>query len=279
VSLGTHLAKAGVHEHRNEPEKRSAELELAEKDAYALKRFASLPEAVVYRWLYFREVDREEEVLDELRRASEKTDHVYATYCCALTLYRRGQPGDLEEALRVLEKRQGTYNDRLLPFVLAERDYRKPDWPARALKVSAEYAAQSRDGAAVMDTQAALLCLLGKKGDAVKAGKALLEQQDRFYTLRRDPILRCVRYIAGELSAEELLGRAGRSQWDQCLAHYYIAMNKLTEGDREGAKEHFNKVIKTRAFLWGPYDMSWVFLSRLEKPSTWPPWISKERAN
>jgi serine/threonine protein kinase len=81
-------------------------------------------------------------------------------------------------------------------------------------------------------------------------------------------------YIAGELSAEELLDRAGRSQWDQCLAHYYIAMSKLAKGDREGAKEHFNKVIKTRAFFWGPYDMSWVFLSRLKDP-TWPPWIPK----
>jgi predicted Zn-dependent protease len=279
VSLNAHLAKAGVHEYRGEQEKRRAELELAGKDADALKDSTALPEAVVYRWLYFRELGRQEEVLDELRRASENTDHVYATYCCALTLYRRGQPGDLEEALRVLEKRPGTYNDRLLPFVLAEHDYRKADWPARALKVSEKYAAQSRDGAAVMDTQGALLCLLGKKREAVEASKALLKRQDQFYTLRREPILRCVRYIAGELSAEELLGRAGRSQWDQCLAHYYIAMNKLTEGDRQGAKEHFKKVIKTRAFLWGPYDMSWVFLSRLEKPSTWPPWISNGRAN
>jgi predicted Zn-dependent protease len=275
VSLGAHLAKAGVHEHRDEPEKRKAELELAGKDADALKRFTALPEAVVYRWLYFREVGREEEVLDELRRASDETDHVYVTFCRALTLYRRGQPGDFEEALRVLQKRQRTYNARLLPFVLAEYDYRKPDWPARALKVSKEYAAWSRDGAAVMEAQGALLCLLWKKGDAVEASKALLRRQDLFYTLRREPILRCVRYIAGELSAEELLGRAGRSQWDQCLAHYYIAMSKLAEGDREGAKEHFNKVIKTRAFLWGTYDMSWVFLSRLEKDATWPPWIPK----
>jgi tetratricopeptide (TPR) repeat protein len=273
VSLEAHLAKAGVHEHLGEPEKHSAELKLAGQDADLLKPFTALPEAVVYRWTYFREVGREEEVLDELRLASEKTDHVYATYCCALTLYRRGQPRDFEEALSVLGKRGHTYNDRLRPFVLAELDYPKEhDWPARARKALEDFSATAKDGLAVMDAQT-VLCLLRKKEDAVEASKALLKREDLFYTLRRKPILRCVSYNAGELSADELLRRAGRSQWDQCLAHYYIAMTKLAEGDRKGAKEHFDKAVKTRAWGWGEYDLSWVFLSRLEKDPNWPPWI------
>jgi tetratricopeptide (TPR) repeat protein len=276
VSLTTHLAKAGVHAHNAEPKQRDAELKLAGKDADALKPFtAELPEAVVYRWLYFREVGREEEVLPELRRASERTDHVYVTFCYALTLCRRRQRGDFEEALRVLEKKRGTYNARLLPYVLAEHDYpgKKHDWPARALKASEDFAARAQDGAAAMDTQAVLLCLLGKKGEAVKASKELLKQPERFYTLRREPIMRCLRYNAGDLSADELVRGAKGSRWDQCLAHYYVAMTKLAEGDREGAKEHFDKVVKTRAFGWGPYDMSWVFRARLAKDPTWPPWI------
>jgi tetratricopeptide (TPR) repeat protein len=68
VSLEAHLAKAGVHEHRGEAEQRAAELKLAGEDADALKRFTALPEAVVFRWTYFREIGKEEEVLDELRR-------------------------------------------------------------------------------------------------------------------------------------------------------------------------------------------------------------------
>jgi ABC-type Fe3+/spermidine/putrescine transport system ATPase subunit len=52
-------------------------------------------------------------------------------------------------------------------------------------------------------------------------------------------------------------------------------MTKLAEGDRKGAQEHFDKVIKTRAFQWDPYDMSWVFQARLAKDPTWPRWISK----
>jgi serine/threonine protein kinase len=278
VSLQAHLAKAGVHEHRGDPDQRRAELELAGKDADALKHFTAFPEAVVYRWMYFREVGREEEVLEELRLASAGTDHLYVAFCYALTLYRRGGPGDLEEALRVLEKKRGTYDDRLLPFVLAEHDYaNKHDWPARAQKVAMDFAERVQDEAAVMDTQA-VLCLLGKKEEAVKTSKALQKQPMWFDTLRIETLLACLRYNAGDLPADEFIGDANGSRWNQCLAHYYVAMTKLAEGDRKGAQEHFDEVIKTRAFQWGPYDMSWVFQARLAKDPTWPRWISKERA-
>jgi tetratricopeptide (TPR) repeat protein len=274
VSLEAHLAKAGVHEHGDEPEQRKVELELAGKDAEALKQFTALPEAVVYRWTYFREVGKEEEVLEELRQASKNSEHVNVSSSCALALYRRGQRGDLKEALQVLQRtgRAGTYTDRLLPFVLAEYDYgTRPDWQARARKASEAFAATAQDMAAVMDVQT-VYCLLGDKPAAVEASKALLKQPERFYTLRQEPILRCVRYNAGKISADELLQGAGSSQWDLCLAHYNIAMTKLAEGDRDGAREHFDKAVKTRAWGWGEYDLSWVFRDRLADPN-WPPWI------
>jgi hypothetical protein len=276
VSLNAHLVKAGVHEHRGEPKQRREELDLAGRDAEDLKKFAAFPEAVVYRWLYFREVGREEEILEELRQASEKTDHVYVTFCYALTLYRRGQRSDLGKALRVLQRRSETYNDRLLPFVLAEYDYHpdRHDWRAGARQALKEFTARCQDGAAVMDSQA-VLYLLGEKQEAVKASQKLQKEQGRFYLLRRDPILRCLSFNAGELSADELIRGAEGSRWDQCLAHYYVAMTKLAEGDREAAKEHFDKVVKTRAFNWGPYDMSWVFQARLADDPNWPPWIPK----
>jgi tetratricopeptide (TPR) repeat protein len=281
VSLEAHLAKAGVHEHLDHLKQGQAELDLAGKDAEALKRFTKppdiLPEAVVFRWTYFREVGKEEEVLEELRQASKNTEHVNVTSCCALALYRRGRPGDLEEAYDVLERRSGTYTDRLLPFVLAELDYPdKHDWPARALKASEDYAARTQDWAAVMDAQS-IHSMLGNKKKAVEVNKDLLKQPDRFYTLRADPIRRCAQYNAGELTEDKLLEAAGRSQWDQCLAHYNIAMTKLREGDRQGARDHFDMAVKTRAWGWGEYDLSWVFRDRLEDPK-WPPRIPKERA-
>jgi tetratricopeptide (TPR) repeat protein len=269
VSLEAHLAKAGVHEHLGKSDLRQVELDLAGEDANALKPFISLPEAVVFRWTYFREVGKEEEVLEELREASKNTEHVNVSSCCALVLYRRG---DLEEAHSVLERRRGMYTDRLLPFVLAELDYPdKHDWPARALEASKEYAERTQDLAAVMEAQS-IYYLLGNKREAVEANKALLKQPDRCYMLRAGPILRCAQYNAGKLTADNLLDAAGRSRWDQCLAHYNIAMTKLAEGDRDGARDHFDKAVKTRASGWGNYDLSWVFRDRLADPN-WPPRI------
>src|SRR5262249_14108820 len=159
-----------------------------------------LPEAVVYRWLYYREVGKadEKEMLEELRAASEQTDHVYVAFCYALTLYRRGEKGDFEEAIRVLRNKSGSYNDRLLPFVLAEHDYQtQPDWPARALEAADNFAKRSQDGLARMNAKS-VLWLLGKEQDAVKSNKELQKLPDRFYTLRRDPILWCVNYSASD---------------------------------------------------------------------------------
>jgi hypothetical protein len=197
-------------------------------------------------------------------------------------LYRRG---DFKKALRVLESKRGSYNDRLLPFILAEYDWpAEHDWPARARKAAEDYAARAQDGPArrfvghtLMNSQT-VLYLLGKKEDAVLASKALQKRPELFDTLRRDPILRCLNYNAGDLTADELVQAANGSRWDQCLAHYSIGMTKLAEGDRKGAYEHFDRVVKTRAFIWGPYDLSWVFRARLEKDSAWPPWIPASRA-
>jgi tetratricopeptide (TPR) repeat protein len=295
--LNAHLAKAGVHGHRAELEQRRAELELAEKyadalkrftappeakDADALKRFTPLPEAVVYRWLYFREVGRAEEVLKELRCASEQTDHVYVAFCCALTLYRRGGHGDLEEALGVLKKNPDASKDSLRPFVLAELDYDRanPDWQARALQAFKDCADRSQNGNPL--DSLTVLYFLGRKEDAVKASKEWQKHPERIYPLRQAPILRCVDYYAGDpredqLREDQLVEAAQGSQWDQCLAHYSVAMKKLAEGDRKGAQQLFDKVVKTRAFIWGAYDMSWVFQSRLANGRNWPPWIPSKR--
>lgn len=284
MSLNAYLVKAGVHEHLKEAIQRRAAMELAGKRAKALEGHVAIPEAVVYRWLYFREAEgeeegqellriSEEEMLKELRRVSEETDHEYAKFCYALTLYRRDKKGDLEEALDVLQ-RKPSYNDRLLPFLLAERDYRLKgvDWEKSAVQATRDFAKAYKDGLALMQVQS-VLCLLGKKAEAVQASKKLQAEPERFYTLRREPILRCLDYCAGDLTADQLIEKTKGRQWDEALAHYFIGMTKL-QTDRKGALEHFEKVIKTRAFGWGNYDKSWVFLARLKADPTWPPsWI------
>src|SRR5262249_13142316 len=150
-------------------------VERAGQYAEALKPYTALPEAVVYRWVYLREVGREGEALEELRLASERTDHLYVAFCYALTPFRRGRREDLEKALSVLNKKQRpSYNDRLLPFVLAEHDYKTRHWPERALEAASNFTKWAEDVAALMDSQA-VRCLVGRKAEAVEASKALLE--------------------------------------------------------------------------------------------------------
>jgi hypothetical protein len=55
-------------------------------------------------------------------------------------------------------------------------------------------------------------------------------------------------------------------------------MTKLAEGQRHEAHAHFDKVVKTRAFIWGTYDLAWVFEARLKKDPNWPPWIEQTKA-
>ena len=57
-----------------------------------------------------------------------------------------------------------------------------------------------------------------------------------------------------------------------CEAHFMIAMTLLSDGDREGATDHFGKSVATHV-RFPEADMSRAFLARLERDRSWPPWI------
>jgi hypothetical protein len=80
-------------------------------------------------------------------------------------------------------------------------------------------------------------------------------------------------FARGELSEENFLAKAGSSRFNQLTAHCEIGIARLAAGDREGAREHFQKGVATRAFWVFDYNWCTAFLNRLEKDRTWPPWI------
>ena len=269
VSLSAQLTAAGVYE-RLGPQhqlKRAAALAQAQADAEALKRFPALPDAVVFRWLYFREVGQEDKILDELRRASEQSDHVYLATCYALTLYKRGEAG---KALNVVKKCPSANSDRLIPILLAEIG--EPTLAREAYKEVAQKFQNIHDGGILLEVLT-LLRFLGDNPAAQEASKDLRKHPKWFSVLRPKPLLQCLEYNAGFLSAIELDNAVKGSLWDECCAHYYIGMTKLGEGDRAAARERFRKAFETRAYLWNVHDLSWVFLARLDADPTWPPWI------
>src|SRR5204862_328604 len=114
---------------------------------------------------------------------------VNVTYCYLLALYRRG---DFAEALRVLDKPRGCNADCLKLFLLAEAGQ-----PEAARQAFAAYRGRYQDGWALMDA-ATVFRLLGDEPAAVKAFQGLQKEEGRFPFLLREPLLRCLKYNAGE---------------------------------------------------------------------------------
>jgi hypothetical protein len=60
----------------------------------------------------------------------------------------------------------------------------------------------------------------------------------------------------------------------QIFMHSTLGLRQLAEGDRAGAREHFQKAVAVRQPYWQPnYDWVRAFLVRMQKDHTWPPWI------
>jgi len=60
---------------------------------------------------------------------------------------------------------------------------------------------------------------------------------------------------------------------NQCESHFYVALDRLAQADRAGAHEHFQKVLYTGKFDFAEYQLSRVFLKRMDRDPNWPPWI------
>ncbi len=75
-----------------------------------------------------------------------------------------------------------------------------------------------------------------------------------------------------EETAKFLIARAGTAQRNLSAAYYSIGLRKLAEGDREGARESFQKAANGTLFHWTTLVWSREFAARLEDPS-WPHWL------
>jgi len=80
-------------------------------------------------------------------------------------------------------------------------------------------------------------------------------------------------FVAGNLSEEEFLENAGGKRWRLCYAQHLIGLMRLSQGDRQGAYEHFAKSVATGAYFYVLYPYSRTYLIRLKQDPAWPPWI------
>jgi tetratricopeptide (TPR) repeat protein len=265
TSLVARLTAAGIYQDAGLHEKRTEVLAKAAQQVRALEPFMGLHNPDYILWHYYEATGEPAKALEFSRRSLNQSGNSVAAVNCVLTLYRQGQ---FSEALKCLDQRRQAdlIGDTTRVFVLAEL-------ANDTSQAVAEYDTLARKYPQVnIQYLGQLLLFLGKKDQALAHFRKFHPPFDyspewkEFYEAMRQ-------YGCGELSEERYLATAGASRWKQCYAHFDIAMFRLADGDREGAKEHFAKVVNTRA-IW-PIQWPWsvMFLSRLENDPAWPKWI------
>jgi len=277
TELQAHLVAVRVFRDAGEKDRADASLRQAGRVARELEQFPALPMSYMWRWLYLNSTAQEEAAHEVARKGYQEAASAVTRYIYLLSLYEQGE---FAKALEVIERVAGaaevSSRDAKLaggayfmrPFILAEL----PDGPSRALQACRENCELFRQGYLAIFNQAALL-FLGKREEAMAACRELYNHPERLPDLRREHMLRILAYCGGVISQEELLKAEIGSRGNQCEAHFYVALDRLAQGDRTGAREHFQKALATGLSEWLEYEWSRLFLKRMDQDPMWPIWI------
>jgi hypothetical protein len=230
-----------------------------------LKQFTSSPIALKVCFWYFDYTGDENSALEMSRYGTEFRN--------ARMLYRRGDyPGALQAADRGVALGIGLCGIERV-FVLAELDKGVPR--ARA---AVEQAMTHPD-----DSRYAFFCaphafyFLGMPQKAAQASLTIHQRPAGIYVWQKDWYRKHLDFNCGRISADDLLKAAAGVPPPLCEAHFLIGLRCLSEGDRTGAREHFQKCCDTRVFIYWDYMWARAFLKRLEEDSEWPPWIPMKK--
>jgi len=263
TELGTHLVAMVVFRDAGETDRADASLRQAGKDVQELEQFAPVAGSCFYRWVYFSLTGQEEAAHEVARTGYHEAMTGFIRYGYVLSLYEQGQ---FEKALEVIERDaefvSGLYPFR--PFIIAEL----PDGPSRALEAYRENCDfyQAYPGGYSAISNLATLLFLGRRTEAKAASGELTG-------LYEGPDLRILEYCTGSISAEDFLKAQAGSRGGQCEAYFYVALDRLAQEDRPGAREHFEKSLATGMWSLPYYYWSRLFLKRMDQDPTWPPWI------
>jgi serine/threonine protein kinase len=266
-SLELHALAAAVYRWKGMAQARQAELEQGAEDLHALESVHTAAVAVTKGFFALERGNEDEAVREwEPFARGEGCEWVLEHY--VPVLYARGE---FAKAVALLEPVPETSNETLRCFTL-------PELPDGANRAYATVKRQQAKGIVGFDSVVALLPLqlLGRAEEAVGA---YAELRNRFqYPARDHWYEHILEYEVGKLSAEQLIAIAGNSQWNLCEGHFYIALKELSQGDRQGAREHFRLSLATPVIRFYEYRWSRAFLRRMEADPNWPAWIKANAA-
>ena len=277
ADMWAHHVAMAIFRDAGEKDRDSASLLQAGMDAQELEGFPNLPMSYEARWHYLNLIGQEGAAHEVARKGYEAAESATTRRIYVWSLYERGEFGKVLEVIertggpeevssRDAKLAGGVYG--LRPFILVDL----PDGPSRALKAHRENCELFTAGYHAIFNQATLL-LLGRRREAMDASAKLLKQPERLTGLSREHFLRILDYCRGNLPEEEFLRAEIGSRWHQCEAHFYVALDRLAQGDRAGAREHFEKALATGVFEFGAYQWSRLFLKRMDQDPNWPSWI------
>jgi serine/threonine protein kinase/tetratricopeptide (TPR) repeat protein len=263
VSLYTQLHAANLYARTGQVENRKRVMEQAKEDAEFLRNF---PIAVNYttRYQYFLQSGDDAAALAVLQKAADRQDSRELSYRYALALYQRGK---IEDAVKALERRNDADDDAsnvLRIFLTAEQS---EEGHRKAYEDLVELAARRRreSGQPIGHFSApAAMLFLGKRPEAVQ----LADGNAGLYVGPRH-----TNFLANKASEQEYLDQARDSRYLQCGAHYWVGMVRLSEGDRNGAREAFKASVDTGLWSVFYHTHSQIMLARLESDPAWPRWI------
>jgi len=268
LSLNVHMVAADFYEEHQDLERRDRARRDAGAAAAMLEKYPQCSEAFIARVSYLKQFTNDLALVAELRRANAVAKNNFGPYYLALGLYRLGQIREASDALSHQTVTSSPWQNFLRCYILAEL----PDGTGRALE---EFHEAWQSNASLMDAlffQSGLR-FLGRRPEAVELSRKLQEQAASLPPVRNHWYNHLLDYNSERISAETLLEQAGSSRWNRSEAHFHIGLNRLADGDRAGARQHFRQTTSKGAFNSLDFDWSRAFLARLEQDPNWPPWI------
>jgi hypothetical protein len=266
VTVFSRVVAAGIYQEAKLPEKRAAVLQEAERHVPALEHFVDdVPDVVWPVYFFYREIGDSDKALKVVQRSFDRSKSPLAANFCSVELYLQGR---FAEGVKCLDQRRHAdfVGDIFRAFNLAElpggRDLLLQEYEKRT-------ATQRENEIWVWQV---VLMFMGKKEQAVALCKVPAQNSNQSPD-QGDWTLAWAQFASGELTEEKYITKAGSSRNRQVEAHFYIGLVRLATGDRVIAREHFHEVLGNRKIYQVAYWWTRMFLSRMEKDPTWPPWI------
>jgi serine/threonine protein kinase len=268
-SLYVHHIAAILYEERKQTNENIEALNTAQEDADALQAFLDVPVAVWTRGVFLEDQGRMDEAFQCYETAMQQKQvgpSVARNY--AWLLYER----DRVEAAKEVVKGHlpaGYVRDGSLVLMTAE------------LPGGFQEARDTCDKMSEASTDAFIFyrCLLYNFLGLQKRAREVLAEfpgnfdqyspeyaamaRDRL-DLVRDPSL---------ARAEKLLERDPRSRRKRVRWHLWIGLMRIGDGDRAGARKHFELAVEAREPYQTSFAPSRAFLKRMQQCAAWPPWM------